>query len=316
MTETNKKEFHPAYMCGILPTNLVILAIIAVAFGPGSPGFIVMIMITTFYVIALIPLSIITFVKIGVHAKKKRQAARQATGSSNTAGTTLRPPTIKQQASPPQPQARQPLQQQPVPQPRGTAMDPIYAKGLERVADEIVQQIMPKPATTTATATTAVSASVSPQPVTTIAASRSMVMKPVAKTTETIASAEAVAAKRAMLEKVLAPPSSDAQALASEVMGSIASTKAVKGLKKGAPGALGDAEAGDAALAHDTTEKEVDVEETKTICVVHKGPIAGAIYLCPKCKVFYCTKCAEALKKNGEKCWSCKAEIEIPVAGA
>jgi hypothetical protein len=73
---------------------------------------------------------------------------------------------------------------------------------------------------------------------------------------------------------------------------------------------------GPATSELDTTEKEVGVEEAKTMCIVHKGPISGAIYLCPKCKVFYCFKCAEALKKNGEKCWSCKAEIEVPLADA
>lgn len=60
------------------------------------------------------------------------------------------------------------------------------------------------------------------------------------------------------------------------------------------------------------TEQEVDVEEQKIICIVHKGPIVGAnIYVCPKCKAFYCVKCATFLKESGEKCWSCNADIQL-----
>lgn len=61
------------------------------------------------------------------------------------------------------------------------------------------------------------------------------------------------------------------------------------------------------------TEKEVGVEEQKIICIVHKGPIIGAmnIYICPNCKSFYCGKCAAALKEKGEICWSCDHEFEL-----
>jgi len=59
------------------------------------------------------------------------------------------------------------------------------------------------------------------------------------------------------------------------------------------------------------TEKEVDVEKQKFICVVHKGPIEGDNYLCPNCQTFYCVKCAKALKEKGEKCWSCAGEIKV-----
>jgi len=188
------------------------------------------------------------------------------------------------------------------PQPN-LAADPIYRKGLEAVADDIVNQIMPKPAANAPAATPS-------QSVTTISASRSMVMKPTVKNAGTIDSAEAAAAKRAMLERVLAPQSSDAQAVASEVMGSIASTKAVKGQKKDGAGTTGDSVVAQAPL--DTTEQEVTAFKEQKICVVHKGPISGAIYLCPKCETFYCLKCATHLKKNGERCWSCKAEMDVP----
>ena len=58
------------------------------------------------------------------------------------------------------------------------------------------------------------------------------------------------------------------------------------------------------------TEGEVAVEKKEYICVVHKGPIEGDIYLCPKCHTLYCVKCANTLKDRGEKCWSCETEIK------
>jgi len=59
------------------------------------------------------------------------------------------------------------------------------------------------------------------------------------------------------------------------------------------------------------TESEIDIEEKEILCIVHKGPIVGAIYLCPKCKTYYCQKCALVLKEQGEHCWSCENEIEL-----
>ena len=63
------------------------------------------------------------------------------------------------------------------------------------------------------------------------------------------------------------------------------------------------------------TEQEVGIEKKQFICVVHKGPIEGAnIYLCPKCKTFYCQNCAKVLKVKGEKCWSCESDIKIDLS--
>ena len=59
------------------------------------------------------------------------------------------------------------------------------------------------------------------------------------------------------------------------------------------------------------TENEVDVEKQKLICVVHKGPITGTMYVCPDCQTFYCQKCAKVLQQKGEKCWSCESEIQL-----
>jgi len=59
------------------------------------------------------------------------------------------------------------------------------------------------------------------------------------------------------------------------------------------------------------TEEEVNVERQKFICIVHKGPIVGATYICPSCQAFYCQKCALAIKEKGEKCWSCDHDFEL-----
>jgi parallel beta-helix repeat protein len=61
------------------------------------------------------------------------------------------------------------------------------------------------------------------------------------------------------------------------------------------------------------TESEVDVKELDIKCVVHKGTIDGAVYICPQCKTFYCTRCANTLKEKGEKCWSCESDIQVSI---
>jgi hypothetical protein len=64
-------------------------------------------------------------------------------------------------------------------------------------------------------------------------------------------------------------------------------------------------------VASHRTEKEVQVEKEKHFCVVHRGKIAGAVYICPECETYYCMKCAIVLKKKSEKCWACNNKIEI-----
>ncbi|MFX0037173.1 MAG: right-handed parallel beta-helix repeat-containing protein [Candidatus Hermodarchaeota archaeon] len=59
------------------------------------------------------------------------------------------------------------------------------------------------------------------------------------------------------------------------------------------------------------TEAEVSVEKEHHVCIVHRGKIVGAIYLCPKCETYYCMKCATVLKKKGETCWACHNKIEL-----
>ncbi|MFX1326613.1 MAG: nitrous oxide reductase family maturation protein NosD [Promethearchaeota archaeon] len=59
------------------------------------------------------------------------------------------------------------------------------------------------------------------------------------------------------------------------------------------------------------TEAEVSVEKERHTCVVHRGKIVGAMYLCPHCETYYCMKCATVLKKKGETCWACHNKIEL-----
>lgn len=59
------------------------------------------------------------------------------------------------------------------------------------------------------------------------------------------------------------------------------------------------------------TESQMGIEKPKIMCVVHKGPIIGPSYICPKCEAFYCMNCARVLKKRGEPCWSCKLKIHL-----
>lgn len=57
------------------------------------------------------------------------------------------------------------------------------------------------------------------------------------------------------------------------------------------------------------TEAEMEIEKKELICVIHRGPILGAMYACPNCQILYCQKCAKTLKEKGEKYWSCNQEI-------
>ena len=61
------------------------------------------------------------------------------------------------------------------------------------------------------------------------------------------------------------------------------------------------------------TESELGIEKSEFICIVHKGTIDGAVYICPNCKTFYCVRCANALKEKGEKCWSCESEVSVSI---
>ncbi len=59
------------------------------------------------------------------------------------------------------------------------------------------------------------------------------------------------------------------------------------------------------------TEAEVSVEKESHICLVHRGKITGAVYICPECETYYCMKCANVLKEKGETCWVCHTQIDL-----
>ncbi|MBN1803121.1 MAG: hypothetical protein JW891_16545 [Candidatus Lokiarchaeota archaeon] len=60
-----------------------------------------------------------------------------------------------------------------------------------------------------------------------------------------------------------------------------------------------------------TTTKEVIVQERADICQVHRGPIKGLIFSCPKCSCKYCVECALNLEEKNEGCWSCNEPLEV-----
>ncbi|MHA1149917.1 MAG: hypothetical protein ACTSR8_16900 [Promethearchaeota archaeon] len=59
------------------------------------------------------------------------------------------------------------------------------------------------------------------------------------------------------------------------------------------------------------TQEEVKISDDEFICIVHKGVIRGGAYICPHCRALYCFKCANALKQQGETCWSCHHDYYI-----
>ena len=58
------------------------------------------------------------------------------------------------------------------------------------------------------------------------------------------------------------------------------------------------------------TEEEVIYHRERKICVVCKGKLLRAIYLCPECDALYCTKCSEAISSLENACWSCLTPID------
>ncbi len=59
------------------------------------------------------------------------------------------------------------------------------------------------------------------------------------------------------------------------------------------------------------TKEELTIQEKTILCQVHKGPIEGINYICPKCKATYCLKCATLLAEKKESCWVCEQSINI-----
>ena len=64
-------------------------------------------------------------------------------------------------------------------------------------------------------------------------------------------------------------------------------------------------------LENKETEKEMEIKPEVDLCQVHRGPMTGITYICPKCGAKYCLKCATALSGRDEACWVCNSPIEI-----
>ena len=57
-------------------------------------------------------------------------------------------------------------------------------------------------------------------------------------------------------------------------------------------------------------EEDIGIFKQTYICLVHKGPVEGVIFLCPHCKSYYCLKCYEAITKVENECWSCNNPLD------
>ena len=58
------------------------------------------------------------------------------------------------------------------------------------------------------------------------------------------------------------------------------------------------------------TEEEVIISKEKRICLVCKGKLERAMYICPDCNSFYCKKCSEALSNLENACWVCEKRFD------
>jgi hypothetical protein len=54
----------------------------------------------------------------------------------------------------------------------------------------------------------------------------------------------------------------------------------------------------------------VDYFQSEHVCIVHRGKIAGKMFICPRCGVFYCIPCRDAIAEIDGKCWNCKTALE------
>ncbi|MFX1338925.1 MAG: hypothetical protein ACFFDK_09975 [Promethearchaeota archaeon] len=58
------------------------------------------------------------------------------------------------------------------------------------------------------------------------------------------------------------------------------------------------------------TEEEVSISKEKKICLVCKGKVSRAVYICPKCDALYCNNCSQALSNLENACWVCNTPFD------
>ncbi|GAH31877.1 unnamed protein product, partial [marine sediment metagenome] len=57
--------------------------------------------------------------------------------------------------------------------------------------------------------------------------------------------------------------------------------------------------------------EEISLYHEQGICIVCKGKLGRFnVFTCPKCDVFYCKKCVEALTNLENACWVCNAPLD------
>lgn len=64
-------------------------------------------------------------------------------------------------------------------------------------------------------------------------------------------------------------------------------------------------------LRKEPQKEDIELEIKEDLCTVHKGPIRGVIYACPKCGAKYCLRCVKSLINQNEKCWICENDIQL-----
>ncbi len=57
------------------------------------------------------------------------------------------------------------------------------------------------------------------------------------------------------------------------------------------------------------TEEDILLSKEQHICLVHKGPIEGFLFIC-ECGAYYCDRCVDAIKELENTCWSCGKPLD------
>ena len=60
------------------------------------------------------------------------------------------------------------------------------------------------------------------------------------------------------------------------------------------------------------SEEDLELYKEQKICLVCKGHVGGFTFtfICPKCDVLYCEKCARSLANLENECWVCEHPID------
>jgi hypothetical protein len=278
-SKPEKKSFAPGAWCAFWLGNFIVIGIIGSILGRGHPAVMqAFILVGALYFIVMIPLCIVGYVKL---KKKRRETKKQV--------KYLKKVSVAERRAERKRAKLMGYQAQGTPS-QSTIHAPVLEPSNPPTAATVVQPANPPAA-----------APVISRPVMMQSASTSAVLTPTKHLPDVYMPQSA--------KTVVVPE--ELKRIAIQIVDDIKPTS----IKAKAPKKAGvHEEQAVTPLPFDaTTESEVGVQKQEFICVVHKGPITGANFLCPKCGTFYCMACAMALKKNGEKCWTCGAELDVIV---